>query len=140
MIRKRKQIAEINVVPYIDVMLVLLIIFMVTAPLLTQGVQISLPKVNSKVIPASPVEPLVVSLDNKGLIYLDIDQNLNEPIKIQTLVSRVVAVLRYQPATKVFLKADAKVSYGKVIEIMASLQVAGVNDVGMITEPYIGSN
>ena len=73
MIRKRKQIAEINVVPYIDVMLVLLIIFMVTAPLLTQGVQISLPKVNSKVIPASPVEPLVVSLDNKGLIYLDID-------------------------------------------------------------------
>ncbi len=140
MIRKRKQIAEINVVPYIDVMLVLLIIFMVTAPLLTQGVQISLPKVNSKVIPASPVEPLVVSLDNKGLIYLDIDQNLNEPIKIQTLVNRVVAVLRYQPATKVFLKADAKVSYGKVIEIMASLQVAGVNDVGMITEPYIGSN
>ena len=140
MIRKRKQIAEINVVPYIDVMLVLLIIFMVTAPLLTQGVQISLPKVNSKVIPASPVEPVVVSLDKKGLIYLDIGQNSNEPIKIQTLVNRVVAVLRYQPATKVFLKADAKVSYGKVIEIMASLQGAGVNDVGMITEPYIGSN
>ena len=140
MIRKRKQIAEINVVPYIDVMLVLLIIFMVTAPLLTQGVQISLPKVNSKVIPASPVEPLVVSLDKKGLIYLDIDQNVNEPINIKTLVNRVVAVLRYQPATKVFLKADANVSYGKVIEIMASLQVAGVNDVGMITEPYIGSN
>lgn len=140
MIRKRKQIAEINVVPYIDVMLVLLIIFMVTAPLLTQGVQISLPKVNSKVIPASPVEPLVVSLDKKGLIYLDIDQNVNEPINIQTLVNRVVAVLRYQPATKVFLKADAKVSYGKVIEIMASLQVAGINDVGMITEPYTGSN
>ena len=140
MMRKRKQIAEINVVPYIDVMLVLLIIFMVTAPLLTQGVQISLPKVNSKVIPASPIEPLVVSLDKEGLIYLDIGQKANEPIKIQTLVNRVVAVLRYQPATKVFLKADAKVSYGKVIEIMASLQVAGVNDVGMITDPYIGSN
>ena len=140
MIRKRKQIAEINVVPYIDVMLVLLIIFMVTAPLLTQGVQIFLPEVNSKVIPASPIEPLVVSLDKKGLIYLDIGQNANEPIKIQTLVNRVVAVLRYQPATKVFLKADAKVNYGKVIEIMASLQNAGVNDVGMITEPYIGSN
>ena len=138
--RKRKQIAEINVVPYIDVMLVLLIIFMVTAPLLTQGVQIFLPEVNSKVIPASPIEPLVVSLDKKGLIYLDIGQNANEPIKIQTLVNRVVAVLRYQPATKVFLKADAKVNYGKVIEIMASLQNAGVNDVGMITEPYIGSN
>ena len=102
--KKRKQIAEINVVPYIDVMLVLLIIFMVTAPLLTQGVQISLPKINSKVIPASPIEPLIVSLDKKGLIYLDIDKNVNQPIEIETLVNRVVAVLRYQPATKIFLK------------------------------------
>ena len=138
--KKRKQIAEINVVPYIDVMLVLLIIFMVTAPLLTQGVQISLPKINSKVIPASPIEPLIVSLDEKGLIYLDIDQNVNQPIEIETLVNRVVAVLRYQPATKIFLKADAMVNYGRVIEIMASLQIAGVNDVGMITAPDTDSN
>ena len=138
--KKRKQIAEINVVPYIDVMLVLLIIFMVTAPLLTQGVQISLPKINSKVIPASPIEPLIVSLDKKGLIYLDIDKNVNQPIEIETLVTRVVAVLRYQPATKIYLKADAMVSYGRVVEVMASLQIAGVNDVGMITAPYIDSN
>ena len=138
--KKRKQIAEINVVPYIDVMLVLLIIFMVTAPLLTQGLQISLPRINSKVLPASPIEPLVVSLDKKGLIYLDIGQNANDPIKIETLVNRVVAVLRYQPATKVFLKADATVSYGRVVEIMANLQAVGVNDVGMITEPYVGDN
>ena len=138
--KKRKQIAEINVVPYIDVMLVLLIIFMVTAPLLTQGLQISLPRINSKVLPASPIEPLVVSLDKKGLIYLDIGQNSNDPIKIETLVNRVVAVLRYQPVTKVFLKADATVSYGRVVEIMANLQAVGVKDVGMITEPYVGDN
>ncbi len=138
--KKRKQIAEINVVPYIDVMLVLLIIFMVTAPLLTQGLQISLPRINSKVLPASPIEPLVVSLDKKGLIYLDIGQNANDPIKIETLVNRVVAVLRYQPARKVFLKADATVSYGRVVEIMANLQAVGVKDVGMITEPYVGDN
>ena len=118
MARKRKIISEINVVPYIDVMLVLLIIFMVTAPLLTQGVLISLPKINSKVIPPTSVEPLVISIDKNGLI---------------------VAVLRYQPATKIFLKADELVTYGKVVEIMAKLQYAGVSDVGMITEPYINS-
>ena len=136
----REPMSEINVTPFVDVMLVLLIIFMVTAPLLTQGVQISLPKINSKVIPASPIEPLIVSLDEKGLIYLDIDKNVNQPIEIETLVNRVVAVLRYQPATKIFLKADAMVSYGRVVEIMASLQIAGVDDIGMITAPDTDSN
>ena len=99
-----------------------------------------MPKINSKVIPASPIEPLIVSLDKKGLIYLDIDKNVNQPIEIETLVNRVVAVLRYQPATKIFLKADAMVSYGRVVEIMASLQIAGVDDIGMITAPDTDSN
>ena len=139
MARKRKIVSEINVVPYIDVMLVLLIIFMVTAPLLTQGVLISLPKINSKVVPPTSVEPMVISIDRNGLLYLDIDQKLDEPISSETLVNRVVAVLRYQPATKIFLKADELVAYGKVVEIMAKLQYVGVTDVGMITEPYINS-
>ena len=139
MVRKRKIIAEINVVPYIDVMLVLLIIFMVTAPLLTQGVQISLPKINAKVVPSSPVEPVVISVDKEGLVYLDIGGNSNKPISNKTLVNRIVAVIRFQPATKIFLKADESVPYGKVVEIMAKLQLAGVDNVGMITEPIINN-
>ena len=136
---RSKPFSDINVTPFVDVMLVLLIIFMVTAPLLTQGVLISLPKINSKVIPPTSVEPLVISIDKNGLIYLDIGQKLDEPISSEKLVNRVVAVLRYQPATKIFLKADELVTYGKVVEIMAKLQYAGVSDVGMITEPYINS-
>lgn len=137
MTRKRKIIAEINVVPYIDVMLVLLIIFMVTAPLLTQGVRISLPKINAKVVPPSPVEPLIISVDKEGLVYLDIGENSDKPISDRTLANRVVAVLRFQPATRIFIKADESVAYGKVVKIMARLQLAGVDNVGMITEPSV---
>ncbi len=136
--RNRRLMGEINVVPYIDVMLVLLIIFMITAPLLTQGIQVDLPKADAD--PMDPNflkqhEPLVLSLDRKGRLYLNIGSREDQPIDEDTVVTRAAAVMRRDPQTPVMVKADQSVPYGRVVEGMVLLQKAGAKKVGFITEP-----
>ena len=133
---RRKPMAEINVVPYIDVMLVLLIIFMITAPMLTQGVNVDLPQAaaNSIEIPEDNSEPLVVSVDANGLFYVAIGEQQDEAIDAQRLVTKVAAVLRRSPKTPVMVKGDSAVNYGQVVTVMALLQYAGAPSVGLITK------
>jgi len=133
---KRKPMSEINVVPYIDVMLVLLIIFMITAPLLTQGIKVSLPQVSSEPIEAAEqLEPLVLTVDAEGLFYLDVGENRDKPIDNSTLLERVGAVLRNKPDTPIYVRGDHHVDYGAVVNAMSLLQNAGAPSVGLLTEP-----
>lgn len=133
-IRKRP-ISEINVVPYIDVMLVLLIIFMITAPLLSQGVKVALPQVPSEPMPPADKEPVIISIDVAGDFYINYGEDQDKPITAQVLANRIGALLQYQPGVPVYVKGDAGVAYGRVVEIMALLQSAGVDGVGLVTEP-----
>lgn len=127
--------AEINVVPYIDVMLVLLIIFMITAPLITQGVKIELPDAPSQVIPPSELEPVIVSVDNNGDYYIDIGDNPESVVGTDLLIERVEKLLRQKPDSEFLVRGDENVPYGKVVTLMSSLQQAGVGSVGLVTEP-----
>ncbi len=133
--RRRRVMSEINVVPYIDVMLVLLIIFMITAPLVTQGVKIDLPQVPSEVIQPSDNEPVKVAVDIDGQIFVDIGENPDQPVAEEDLVTRIAAVLKYRPQAEVMVEGDRGVEYGRVVEVMALLQRAGVDNVGLITVP-----
>ena len=135
--RHRRLMAEINVVPYIDVMLVLLIIFMITAPLLTQGITVDLP--NAAAEPLDPEflrdnEPLVLSIDEEGLFYLNVGDDEQSPVDAQTVVITTAAVLRRNVETPVLVKADQAVSYGRVVNGMVLLQQAGASAVGFLTD------
>ncbi len=137
-IRKRRLMGEINVVPYIDVMLVLLVIFMITAPLLTQGITVELP--NAAADPLDPEllrdnEPLVLSIDREGLLYINIGDNSESPIDERTVVARTAAVLRRNAQTPVLVKADQAVPYGRVVTGMVLLQQAGASRIGFLTDP-----
>ena len=133
--QKRRLMGEINVVPYIDVMLVLLIIFMVTAPLLTQGIEVNLPKVGGEPMPPSEAgQELVLTVDPEGRFYLSIGEP-TEPLTDEQVVERVGSVLRRSPEQKVLVQADMDVSYGHVALAMRLLQDAGAPTVGMITDP-----
>ncbi len=131
---RRSLMAEINVVPYIDVMLVLLVIFMVTAPLLAQGVKVDLPVADAEPIPPEADEPVVVSVDASGNISMSIGEGAGQPLDVQTVANRVAAVLRHKPKTPVLVRGDRSVDYGRVVELMAMLNGAGVAKVGLITE------
>ncbi|MEO8225274.1 MAG: protein TolR [Gammaproteobacteria bacterium] len=134
--RKRKLMAEINVVPYIDVMLVLLVIFMVTAPLLTQGIDVQLPAAAADPIVTPPnQEPLVLSIDAEGGLYLSIGDDRNAPLPAERIVELAAAVLRRNPQTPVLVKADQRVAYGAVVQGMVLLQQAGASNVGFLTDP-----
>ena len=134
--KKRKLMAEINVVPYIDVMLVLLIIFMVTAPLLTQGIKVELPKAGAEPIEdVSDQPPLVVSVDATGNLYINVGDDEDEPVTGKDIVARVAAVLRNRPNTPVLVKADRAVAYGNVVGAMVLLQQGGADNVGFVTDP-----
>ena len=133
--RGRRLMGEINVVPYIDVMLVLLIIFMVTAPLLTQGVQVNLPKAGAVPLPDPKREPIVVSLDRAGRLYVNLGDDKSRPIDEATLSERVRTVLGRDRETPVLLKADEGLAYGRVIHAMVLLQQAGALRVGFVTDP-----
>jgi len=132
--KKRRPMSEINVVPYIDVMLVLLVIFMITAPLLTQGVNVELPQAESEVMTEETDEPLVVTVTANGDYYLNVGNDIDKPIDHQMLVTRVAAVLRHKPKTPVMVRGDAHVEYGKVVVAMSLLQKAGAPSVGLITD------
>jgi len=133
-IRKRPM-SEINVVPYIDVMLVLLVIFMITAPLLSQGVKVSLPQTPSEPLPPTEKAPVVVSVNSDGDFFINYGDNQDKPLAPATLVNRITALLKYQPGLPVYVKGAAQVPYGRVVELMALLQGAGVDGVGLVTEP-----
>ena len=125
---------EINVVPYIDVMLVLLVIFMVTAPMLSQGIKVDLPKAGAEPIEPDTLEPLVLSIDREGRLYV----NLGDPDAAQTpdrVLEIASAALRREPERPVLVKADTAVAYGRVVEGMVLLQKAGAKKVGFVTEP-----
>lgn len=125
---------EINVVPYIDVMLVLLVIFMITAPMLSQGVKVDLPQADSQPIPQDEREPLVVSVDASGAYYLSQGPDPQAPLDAEDLLTQLDAVLRREPGTPVYVRGDRNVAYGKVVALMALIQSAGVPSVGLMTE------
>ncbi len=126
---------EINVVPYIDVMLVLLIIFMITAPLLTQGVKVDLPKAGAEPLDAQRLQPLVLSVDRNGRLYLNVGTDPQTALDEATVLARATATLRHDPDTQVLVKADSAVAYGRVVQAMVVLQQAGARKVGFITAP-----
>jgi biopolymer transport protein TolR len=132
--RGRRLIGEINVVPYIDVMLVLLIIFMVTAPMLSQGVKVDLPRAAAEPIQPERFEPLLLSVDAAGQMYL----NLGDPqraLGAERVLELASAALRREPGRPVLVKADRAVPYGRVMEGMVLLQRAGARKVGFVTQP-----
>ena len=132
--RKRKLKAEINVVPYIDVMLVLLIIFMVTAPLLNLGVDIQLPQSAAKSI-QNDKEPVVVSVDQEGKYFLTLGTAKRDPIEADALVNKVSAFVRENPQVPVMVAGDQRADYGKIYQAMVLLQSAGVPKVGLMSQP-----
>ncbi|MCE8002056.1 protein TolR [Billgrantia ethanolica] len=132
---RRKPMGEINVVPFIDVMLVLLVIFMITAPMLTQGVQIELPQVTSEPIDSQEDrDPIIVSVDREGDYYLSIGGE-EMAVGLEELGDRVLILLERQPGTQVMVRGDRFVPYGEVVTLMSTLQVSGVSNVGLISEP-----
>ncbi len=135
---KRRLMSEINVVPYIDVMLVLLIIFMITAPLLTQGIQVDLPNAPAQQLDPELLkdnEPLVLSVDREGQFFLNIGDDDETPIDDATVVERASAVLRRNAQTPVLVKADEAVPYGRVVTGAVLLQQAGATKIGFQTDP-----
>lgn len=133
--RKRlRPVAEINVVPYIDVMLVLLIIFMVTAPLLMQGVEVELPKAEAQAVESDDSEPLIASIKANGELFLNVGGDESTAISPEVLQRRVGAVLRANPNKPVLVWGDQAVAYGDVVSLMVMLQAAGATNVGLVTE------
>jgi biopolymer transport protein TolR len=139
MAARRKPMSEINVVPYIDVMLVLLVIFMATAPMLTQGVQVDLPNAPSEVIADTETDPLVISVRADGAIFVNLGiQNADGDdtrVTIYSLGDQAGKIIRARPEVAVYVKADQTLEYGAVVRVMTVLQQAGAQSVGLITDP-----
>jgi len=132
--KKRKLNAEINVVPYIDVMMVLLVIFMITAPMLTQGVDVELPKVGGEPVDSKDQEPLIVTVDSQGRYFIDVGGDPLKPTGLDQVADRVAKILLSNPGKMILVRGDRKVEYQKVVELMAALQGAGAPNVGLVTE------
>lgn len=130
---KRRLMAEINIVPYVDVMLVLLVIFMITVPILTQGVHVDLPQATAEAFPPEQKPPLVVTVDTSGKLFLD---QTKEPIEPADLAVKVQAALRLDPKRAVLVRGDKSVDYGKVVAAMVLLKRAGAAKVGLMTQEY----
>lgn len=133
--RRRRPMAEINVVPYIDVSLVLLIIFMVTAPMLQTGVEVELPRAEAKRIDPTEELPIVITVDAGGDLFLDIGNRGDAAIRESELVLKVTEALARKPGLAVLIRGDSKVDYGRVVTLMAALKNAGVPSVGLMTSP-----
>ena len=123
--------SEINVTPFVDVMLVLLIIFMVTAPMMTQGVDVALPEASSESLPADE-EQIVVTIDKAGNVYIS-----EYPVSIEFLKEKLNELLKNKAVKEVYLKADRDISYGIVVRVMSEIKGAGVEKLGMLTEPVL---
>jgi biopolymer transport protein TolR len=129
-----RPMAEINVVPYIDVMLVLLIIFMVTAPMLMQGVKVELPQAQTEPVENQDSEPVIVSINAQGQLFLNLGAQEDQVLSLATVKQRVGAVIRRSPEKPVLVWGDRDVPYGQVVALMAGLQEAGATGVGLVTE------
>lgn len=128
--------AEINVVPYIDVTLVLLIIFMITTPMLQTGVDVDLPQAESAMVEQKEnLPPVVVSVKEQGRYFIKIDNQEDEPIEPEEINARVTAALTAKPGTQVLINADKSVDYGTVVTVMAALKNTGIPSVGLMTQP-----
>lgn len=138
MIRRRKRArklnAEINVVPYIDVMMVLLVIFMVAAPLMTQGVKVELPDVNAESVDSKEDEPIVISVDINAQYYIDVGGDATEPVSAEVVQDRVRKILATNPTKLLLVRGDKGVNYDAVVKLMVLLQGAGATSVGLVTE------
>ncbi len=136
--RRRRLMGEINVVPYIDVMLVLLIIFMITAPLLAEGVKVDLPKAGAQAIPPDMLKdtkPIVLTIDAQGQLFLNYNDPEDKALDAATVEAQAAAVLRRAPETVVLVRGDYRVAYGEVVAAMVLLQRAGADKVGFVTQP-----
>lgn len=131
---KHRPMAEINVVPYIDVMLVLLIIFMVTAPMLMQGVKVDLPEANADPVDNQDSEPLIVSVKSSGELFLNLGSGEDQSLSLATIKQRVAVIMRRNPNKPVLVWGDRAVAYGEVVTLMTALQEAGAPSVGLVTE------
>lgn len=131
---KRRPMSEINVVPYIDVMLVLLIIFMVTAPMLMQGVKVELPEASADPVENQDSEPLIVSVDKSGQLFLNLGSQEDQVLSLATIRDRVSKVMSRNPEKPVLVWGDRSVPYGDVVTVMVALQEAGAPSVGLVTE------
>jgi biopolymer transport protein TolR len=127
--------AEINVVPYIDVMLVLLVIFMITAPLLTQGVKVNLVEADAKPVEEDAKRPLVVSVESDGTVSITYDDDRSQQVDEQELLQKSAAIIKNNPGIPVLIKGDKAVVYDRVVQAMVILQQAGAPSVGLITQP-----
>lgn len=131
----KKPMSEINVVPYIDVMLVLLVIFMITAPLVTQGVNVELPSANSDPLDIQHTDPVVITVQTDGSYYMDIGKEVEEARSLKDVRSTLEKIIKNKPDTPVLVSGDREVRYAAVIELMAALQQAGVINLALLTEP-----
>ena len=128
-VRRHRPMSDINVTPFVDVMLVLLVVFMVTAPLLTVGVQVDLPKANAPTIRGTD-EPLAVTINREGRIYLD-----EVEVTLETLVPKLQAVTGEAPDQRIFVRGDNAINYGRVLEVMGTLNAAGFHRVALVAQP-----
>ena len=133
--RRGGPIAEINVVPYIDVTFVLLMIFMITAPLVQTGVDVDLPQANASAVDLKNEPPVIVTIKKDGGFYIDVGDRQDEPVDEDVLYSRVAAVMKANPAAQIYVRGDHQVEYGKIVTVMAALKIAGVPKVGLMTTP-----
>ncbi len=132
--KKRKLNSDINVVPYIDVMMVLLVIFMITAPMLTQGVNVELPKAPAEPVNDTDNEPLIVTVNADGHYFIDVGGDPKEPVSAEVIEERVTKVLASNPKKMLLVRGDKNVNYDQVIQLMVLLQQAGASGVGLVTE------
>ena len=134
MSKKRRAVSEINVVPYIDVMLVLLIIFMITAPIVQQGVEVELPKLAANSLPPEQQEPVILTVSKTGEYYLNVGDDLKKPVSDDIVAERVALILKLKPQTPILVRGDKQADYGAVTTAMVLLQSAGVEKVGLMTD------
>ena len=132
--KRRNLISDINVVPYIDVMLVLLVIFMISAPLMVQGIQVNLPEASSEALPVKNNEPLIISIDQEGKIFLETESTKNQSLTLLELNSFVSKIFQASPNMQVVIRGDASVAYQRDMVVMAELQSAGASDIGLISQ------
>lgn len=128
-------ISDINVVPYIDVMLVLLVIFMVAAPLMVQGISINLPEVTSDALPVENLEPLIISIRSDGSFFLETDATRNKSLSLEEISEEVSKILKANKEMQVVIRGDEDVKYERVMLLMGKLQQLGSKNIGLITKP-----
>ena len=133
--KRRNLISDINVVPYIDVMLVLLVIVMISAPLMVQGIQVNLPEASSEALPVKNQEPLIVSITQEGTLFLETDSTKGKPLSLSEISDLTSKIFEASPELQVVIRGDGEVKYEKVMTLMATLQISGASDIGLISVP-----